>query len=245
MDIPKTTLHFRAAFKYCFSSSDFKSQKAVAIAAGVSESVISEINKNKSYGPKTQTKIARAFDYELLDFLTVGKRLIEGGNPEQSIRVTVQSKHEKKIIEDFEAEYSSIPLYESGKLAAGENGMVFDPYEQPASSIMMNYQELKARRNHRLVGLKVGGASMVPLIPPGSIVIIDLNDREFINGKIYAVNYPDKGENIAAVKRIQQWKHGFVLLSYAPEYPPELSELDWGELCVGKAVWIWRSLENM
>lgn len=245
MEIPETTLNFRAAFKYCFSNSEFKNQKSVAKAAKVSESVISEINKNKSYGPKTQEKIAKAFGYELLDFLTLGKKLALGQNPEKSIRITVQSKYEKKILDDFDQEYLSIPLYESGKLAAGENGMIFDPYEEPDSSIMMNHQELTGRRNHKLVGLRVGGSSMIPLIPPGSVVVIDLNDREFVNGKIFAVNYPDKGENIAAVKRVQQWKHGFVLLSYAPEYPPELSELDWSELCVGRAVWVWRSLEDM
>jgi len=200
MDIPKTTQHFRAAFKYSFSRSDFKNQKAVASAAGVSESVISEINKNKSYGPRTQTKIARAFGYDLLDFLILGKRLADGDSPEQSVKITVESRHEKKILENFETGYNAIPLYESGKLAAGEKGMIFDPYEQPVSSIMINHQELTGRLNHRLVGLRVGGASMVPLIPQGSIVVIDLNDREFVNGKIYAVNYPDKGENIAAVK---------------------------------------------
>ena len=85
---------------------------------------------------------------------------------------------------------------------------------------------------------------MSPVIPPGSVVVIDLDDRELVNNKIFAVNYPANGDNIAAVKRIQKWKHGFVLLSFAPEYPPELSELEWRDLCVGRAVWVGTSLED-
>ncbi|RLC17702.1 MAG: hypothetical protein DRI57_09425 [Deltaproteobacteria bacterium] len=246
MDIPQTTHHFRAAFRYCLKNSDFKNQKAVAVAAKVSQSTISEILSKKSYGPKTQAKIAKVFGYDdLVDFLTLGRKLLEGETLPRSLVVQVQSDREKGALDDHEDAYHGIPLYESGKLAAGENGVIFDPYEEPASTVIMSRQELTGRRYHHLIGLRVGGMSMSPLIPKGSIVVIDLNDRELANNKIYAVNYPENGENIAAVKLVQQWQHGFVLLSANPDYPPELSELDWRDLCVGRVVWMWRSLEEL
>ena len=245
MEIPDTTLHFRAAFRFCFSQSGFKSRKAVAQSAGVSESTVCEINKNKSYSPATQARIAKVFGYDLLDFLALGRRLEQGGEPFRPVAVTVHSEREKKLAEDAQIQYRSVPLYESGKLAAGEKGMVFDPYETPASSVLIDYRELSGRRNHRLVSLRVGGESMSPLIPPGSAVIIDLDDLDFVPNRIYAVNYPAKGENIAAVKRVQQWKKGFVLISQASDYPPELTDLDWRDLCVGRVIRLWTSLENM
>lgn len=245
MSIPQTTLHFRAAFKYCFRNSDFESQKAVAQAAKVSQSTVSEILTKKSYGPGTQAKIAAAFGYDdLLDFLALGRRLLENEDA-RSVPIQTPCAQETGSPEEHTEYYRKIPLYESGKLAAGEKGMVFDPYEQPSSMIIVYQQELTGRKYHHLIGLRVGGSSMSPLIPPRSVVIIDLDDRELVNNKIYAVNYPTNGENIAAVKRVQKWKKGFALLSANLEYPPELSELDWRDLCVGRAIWIWQSLENL
>jgi len=245
MEIPDTTLHFRTAFRFCFAQSGFKTRKEVALAAGVSESTICEINKNKSYSAATQARIAKVFGYDLLDFLTLGRRLEEGGEPLRPPVVNIHSEREKKLAENAQMQYRAVPLYESGKLAAGEKGMVVDPYENPASSLLLDERELKGRRNHRLVSLRVGGESMAPLIPQGSAVIIDLDDRDFVPNRIYAVNYPAKGENIEAVKRVQQWKKGFVLISQASDYPPELTDLDWRELCVGRVIRLWTSLENV
>ncbi|MCP4346605.1 MAG: LacI family DNA-binding transcriptional regulator [Desulfobacterales bacterium] len=250
MDIPQTTHHFRAAFRFCFRNSDFESQKAVADAANVSPSTVSEIMTKKSYSPKTQAKIAKAFGFgDLIDFLALGRKVIEGQAPvatdDRSLIVRVQSDREKEILESRTEDYRGIPLYESGKLAAGENGLVFDPYEQPASTVVVSLRELFGRMHHNLIGMRVGGPSMNPVIPQGSVVVIDLDDKELVSNKIYAVNYPENGENIAAVKRVQKWKHGFVLLSCAPEYPPDLSELEWRDLCVGRAVWVWRKLEDI
>ncbi len=247
MEIPQSTHWFRAALGYCLENSEFKNKKALAQAAGVSPSMISEIMTKKSYGPKTQAKIAGAFGYDLIDFMSLGRRVLDGESGNMFDRPTiveVRADRKKKRVAASD-DLRSIPLYESGKLAAGENGLIFDPYEEPISALFMKQQELTGRRNHRLMGLKVGGMSMIPVIPPGSIVVIDLDDRELVKNKIYAVNYPTDGENIAAVKRVQKWKHGFVLMSSNSKYPPVLSELDWRELCLGRAVWMWRNLEDM
>ena len=78
--------------------------------------------------------------------------------------------------------------------------------------------------------------------PQELVVIIDLDDPRFAGNKIFDVNFED---NIAAVKMVQKRKHGFVLISSAPEYPPVLSDLDWGDLCVGRAVSVWKSLDDL
>ncbi len=249
MDTLQTTHHFRAAFRYCLKKSEFRSQRAVAEAAMISESSLSEMLSKKSYSPNTQAKIARVFGYDdLLDFLALGRKLSEGTPLRDGggqFIVSIGSEQDEDIFEKHREDYKLIPLYESGKLAAGENGVIFDPYEEPSSTFIMSQNDLTGRKNHRLIGLRVGGESMSPVIPMGSFVIVDLDDRVFLNNKIYAVNYPQNGENIAAVKRVQKWEHGFVLLSSNPEYPPELSESDWADLCVGRTIRIWRSLEDL
>jgi transcriptional regulator with XRE-family HTH domain len=242
-DTPKVTQCFRAAFRYCLKTSPLKSQKEVARKANIADSTLSEMMTKKSFSIATQNKIANAFGYDLMDFLMLGRKVLEGiEEPTMGMVIQVGSEADKGQMEADIDLFKGIPLYESGKLAAGESGMIFDPFEEPASSIVLNQRDLIGRKNHRLVGLKVGGQSMVPVIPLGSVVIIDLDDRQFADNKIFAVNYE---ENIAAVKLVQKWKHGFVLISSAPAYPPVLSDLDWGELCVGRGVSVWKSLDDM
>jgi len=66
--------------------------------------------------------------------------------------------------------------------------------------------------------------------------------------KILVVREPFSDPPIATIKRIRKvdQKHfkGFALVSENPEYLPEMTDLDWPELVVGRAVWIWRSLEE-
>lgn len=243
MDTPKITRCFRAAFRYCLKNSHLKSQRAVARAADVAESTLSEMMAHKSFSIATQNRIANAFGYDLMDFLMLGRRVLEGmDEPAVGMVIQVGSERQKEALEGDIDLFRGIPLYESGKLAAGEQGMIFDPFEAPASSIVLNQRDLTGRKNHRLVGLRVGGSSMAPAIPPGSVVIVDLDDRRFSDNKIFAVNFED---NIAAVKMVQKWKHGFVLISNAKGFPPVLSEMDWSELCVGRAVSVWRRLDDL
>jgi phage repressor protein C with HTH and peptisase S24 domain len=69
---------------------------------------------------------------------------------------------------------------------------------------------------------------MEVVIPLGSIVVVDLDDRQFIDKKVYCVNFPQAGGDIADVKRVQKWNEGrFILISdNTAKFPPEISHLD-------------------
>jgi phage repressor protein C with HTH and peptisase S24 domain len=239
------TEYFRKAYDYCFKRSPFKNQKEVAQAAEVSEAAISEIkNGKKSYGTEIQSRIAKTFGYELLDFKNLGRKLLEGEEPakiDKFLKITETFFQDERT--DIFDLYRRIPIYESGRLAAGTNGLIFDPYEESSSNLIVPQQEI-GKQKHNLRGLRVGGPSMHPLIPEKSVVVIDLDDKDYYKNRIYAVNYPENGEDIAAVKRVHDWKEGFVLMSENPNFPPELTELDWKDLCVGRVIWVWRSLDN-
>ena len=57
------------------------------------------------------------------------------------------------------------------------NGLEFDPYEEPASMVVVYKPELKGCSKHNLAAFKVDGDSMEPTITKGSIVVVDLSDK--------------------------------------------------------------------
>ena len=136
-------------------------------------------------------------------------------------------------------------MYVSGRLAAGVNGVEFNPYEIPSSMVVVYKPELQGRSKHNLAAIKVGGDSMEPTIIKDSIVVVDMSDKEHIDGKMFAVNTPESGLDMASIKRVPTWEKGFVLLSDKPNFPPVLSPLDWNRLCVGRVVWMWRDISNL
>ncbi len=85
---------------------------------------------------------------------------------------------------------------------------------------------------------------MWPVIPQGSIVVVDLDDREFVDKRLYVIMQKEADLMVAAVKRIRRSEQGFVILSENREYLPEITTMDWPDLCVGRVVWMWRSLEE-
>ena len=242
---------FSVALDYLIKKNDW-SEEQLARKAKCSQPHIGRLRKGERQGKdKLRESIANAFNYKYEDFLALGRQLIEGTTSEAEsppdenpLVVTVNSDHEQEFLQKQAEHYRGIPLYESGKLAAGINGLAFDPYEEPASTVIVYGQELSGRLKHNLKALRVGGDSMEPVIPKGSIVVVDLNDREYVDKKIYVVRNDTNETPIGAVKRVRKMNSSFVLLSENREYLPEITELDWPDLCVGRVVWMWRSLEE-
>ena len=144
----------------------------------------------------------------------------------------------------------TIPMTQNPLLVATARvgGCSFHEDDMPESTVVVYQPELKGRIRHDLRALRVGGNSMRPRIPKGPIVAFNLNGREFMDQKIYVVREPFSDPPIATVKRIRKvsQKHfkGFALVSENRKYLPEMTDLDWHELVVGRAVWMWRSLEE-
>jgi phage repressor protein C with HTH and peptisase S24 domain len=76
-------------------------------------------------------------------------------------------------------------------------------------------------------------------------VVVDLSDKEFFDGKVFVVNTPEGGVDIASVKRVRKWDNGFLLYSDNHKYPPVPTRLDWDLLCVGRVVWMWRDIRDV
>lgn len=161
------------------------------------------------------------------------------------ILIGKEPRPQSAVTKTSPGERRKIPIYETWRLSAGVNGVSFDPYEEADKHLLMPATELGSRAQHDLRAVRVGGASMEPLIPQGAVVIIDMNDKEFHDGRIYAVAVEEGGvEMVAAVKRVRKMDGAFVLLSENRECLPQVVKVDWPDLCVGRVIRLWRSLET-
>jgi phage repressor protein C with HTH and peptisase S24 domain len=205
--------------------------------------------KSKKAGREAQYKIAKALGYSIDDFIRIGRSIMETGMPSTPpiaapptpIIIQTATEAEKEFMLGISDRYQAIPLYESGKLAAGVHGAEFDPYEVPDSMVVVYQPELRGCSNHHLAALKVGGDSMEPTIIRGAIVVVDLDDKEYSDRRIFIVNAADM---MASVKRVGKWERGFFLSSDNPKYGLEPTALDWHELCVGRVVWQWKDMRE-
>ena len=231
------------------------SQKELSERVGIAQTELNDfIHGRKNFSVERLERIAESLETSYIDMLVQGRSIAEGKveppppQPEQPLIVDVVNGFEKLDLEAHLEHYRGVPLYESGKLAARVGGYCFDENEKPDSTVVVYQPELQGRIKHDLRALRVGGDSMWPRIPEGSIVVVDLNDREFVDDKIYVVREPFSDPPIATVKRIRKvsQKHfkGFALVSENRKYLPEMTDFDWNELVVGRAVWMWRSLEE-
>ena len=186
------------------------------------------VNEEKGFSDKAASKLAEAFGVGVEEFY-------KGIFPEELF--------ESKI--NISDDYKAVPLYESGKLSAGNNGIEFDKYEKHDSMVIVFKPELQGRLNHKLAAIRVGGESMEPTVIKNSIVLIDLSDNQYIESRMFAVNTPEAGLDMVSIKRVQKWEKGFVLLSDNQNFKPILTELDWNRLCVGRIVWMWRDISNL
>lgn len=243
--------YFLSALNGYASKKGYGVQRNIALQAGITEAFVSQIMAGTNRASvKTQTAIAKACGFQTLEnMLEAGRSAcnqVAEDDSKYHLNIRVNSPADKSILQDGISDYHAIPLHESGRLAAGVNGMAFDPYESPDSLIVVSQLQMRVSAGHILSALKVGGDSMYPTIPQGAIIVVDLSDRDQIDGRIFVVNVPDGGIDMAAVKRVRRWDKGkgFILISDNIAYPPDISLLDWPRLCVGRVIWMSRDLRQ-
>lgn len=246
----KPSDYFRQSLKHYLNGRPWGSQSDLAKKAGLTPRHLNDfLGERRAMTEDDQMKIVDIIKADYLSFLQLGKSLIDGKSPYQSKpRPVLIQTHREADKENIEAEaYTAIPFYESGRMAAFSNGAAFDRYEAPTSSVVVYMPELGIRAKHRLAATRVGGDSMEPLIPENSIIVIDLDDREFADNKIYAVALDDELDMLFAVKRVRKFEkaEGFLFMSENQNYAPRLVVVsDWHRLCIGRVIWMWRSFDG-
>lgn len=102
-------------------------------------------------------------------------------------------------------------------------------------------KEISRRDREKIVCLFTEGQSMHPTIQDGSLVSVDIEDRnEIQRNKIYAVDLPDAG---VTLKRVIQKDDHFIFFADNPNesgFPTCISMkgLSYNPIC-GRVVWAW------
>ncbi len=111
-------------------------------------------------------------------------------------------------------------------------------------SFLVCARELQDRANHRLVACKIHDDSMSPLILPDTILIIDLDHKSFSDNRIYALHHHQGKINTTIIRRVRKLNdiNEFLMTPGNSHYPPEVKNMDWQNLCIGRVVWMWGSL---
>lgn len=238
---------FAEALKAHIDKKPYGYTTKLAAELGVGQSTVSNWARGARKSTESQRrKVAQkiGIPYEVMIGL---KERSSDKAEDHPVTIYTRNSVEESLPEYNSGNYVGVPFFESGRLAAWSNGAVFDLYEKAASEVIVYLPELGHRSKHKLVAAKVGGNSMEPLIPEGSIVIIDLDDKEFFDNKIFAISITEGGVDTAAIKRVRQFEaaEGFVLWSENPDYPPRfVVEKNWLRLCIGRVIWMWRSFDG-
>jgi len=145
--------------------------------------------------------------------------------------------------------YRAIPVV-SGEVAAGPGLLPEDGIE---SWMILSTAEPAVRRSSNLLAVRVGRRqrSMLPLIHPGSTVLVDCDDRNpATESAIYLVCDPHDGRALKKVRVFTRHNEEFVTFYSlnAEEYPPFTYSVDQdfeGNLekaIIGRVVWQWQDL---
>jgi len=137
-----------------------------------------------------------------------------------------------------EEEFVYVPRVDV-RLGAGGEAEVFDA--EPKEVYAFRRDWLLQRGNPKDMRLaKVVGDSMEPTLKEGDLVLVDLSQKEIIQGQIYAVRL----FNGLLIKRLQRLDQNRVrLISDNQVHPPEERSLDSGEFeIIGRVLWVGRNL---
>jgi len=207
---------FRERLEYLIKLISGEKAGAFAAKCGLPSSTISNYRRNKAI--PTIDKVARIAQATgvSLDWLILGE-----GPPFRG-----------------DEEFVYVPRVDV-RLGAGGEAEVFDA--EPKEVYAFRRDWLLQRGNPKDMRLaKVVGDSMEPTLKEGDLVLVDLSQKEIIQGQIYAVRL----FNGLLVKRLQRLDQNRVrLISDNRVHPPEERSLDSGEFeIIGRVLWVGRNL---
>lgn len=241
---------FREMVLEALAKSKIKNASQLAEVAGVDQGTLSKFLTGKSNGIHLDN-VGR-----LLDVL--------GGEicfPEPSADLTrdvcfVDAKiiNANNSLTLPEAEdYFAVPLLE--EVGAGPG--IIPQGELLSWLLIWRWQKSIANRSNNLIAVRLNkhADSMIPILYPDDIVLIDRNEhRVEANGRLWLVLDPMDGSG--KIKRVatkimpEEKDTRIVYYSDNPEYPPESYSLsndfygDWTRCIAGRVIWAWSDVTN-
>ncbi|WP_084448587.1 S24 family peptidase [Desulfovibrio inopinatus] len=225
--------------------------------AGSLDKLASRLKTTRSTLSKIFTKGRRPNASDFLDWLEIlgGKVVFPEDIKNQSREVCfVDAKivgAESGYPQPLPEPYLAVPLAD-GPVAAGR-GMVPSDGIKSWVLVFRNHPSVRFRSNLVAVEIGKGQESMIPLLHPNDIVLVDKDDfRPEPNGGIFLIREPDDSVSIKRV--FVKRKDSEIMLNFVSQnpdilsYPPLLYGLnehyggDISRAIIGRCVWAWSDL---
>lgn len=204
----QATVWFWRALDHCMQRSNFSGwggKEALAAAAGISSGMVNEVlSHKKGRRSGTQEKIARAFGYDLVDFLALGRSLIqqETSGADEGAPLGPYSGPTRKVVV-FSANCGHGITWTDGGTPVGDS---LDTIELPLEWLNANSFCIRVHNN-----------SMEPSLREGDLVLVDPLAKVTTNDIVF-VSLSDDGDKL--IKRYRPAGESIVLESDNRAYDP-------------------------
>jgi len=254
----KTYQYFQKALEKKLGLRD-DSHAAIAKTWKIPQSTL-ETSLNKYASLATMERIAQRLDIDLVDLLLEGRglssisqtpgrvqrdRTVADTSPASTTSpafTLVPAPPPLRAVPDgeLESDYYQVPFRDDMRLAAGKGEAPEGFYEIESSPVIIHKSALKRRSVASLAAFRVGGPSMEPTIVDGSIVVVDLSQKEIKDGFVYMLDLDPTGDGENSIKRLSWAEKDRLLMveSDNPAYKPKFYKAQDVNLH-GRVVWAW------
>lgn len=219
------------------------SQGQLAEMVGISQPAIQKMTSGKTNGSRKMVELAHALKVRP-EWLSsgIGDMRYEVNKdssiPPESEWGTVDAWDKNTPLPDDEVE---VPFLKDIEFACGDGRVHCEDH----NGFKLRFSKATLRRvgantdGSGVLCFPATGDSMEPMIPDGTTVAVDTNNKRIVDGKLYAIGQSDGGEG--QLKRIKQLyrKPGgkLIIRSYNSEaYPDEEADTDSVEI-IGRLFW--------
>lgn len=216
-------------------------QKDLAEALSTSPQTVNNWLKRDSVSRDAAQQIAEKFGYSL-DWLLNGtgtpKKGQESNIPPESEWGTIEVWDSNTPLGDDEVE---VPFLKDIEFACGDGRI----HSEDHNGFKLRFSKATLRRigansdGSGVLCFPATGDSMEPVIPDGTTVAVDTNNKRVVDGKLYAIGQADGGNSqLKRIKLLYRKPGGkLIIRSYnSAAYPDEEADIDDVEI-IGRLFW--------
>ncbi|KDN12732.1 HTH-type transcriptional regulator prtR [Snodgrassella communis] len=206
------------------------SQEELGKIAGIGQSTIAQIEKDRNKSTRKVIELAEALD-------TTPNYLINGVVDLSMAPASSEiGSYTEKDVDNLDiGAYVEIPYYDIS-LSAGIGNATWIVRDNP-ERLLFRESWLQSRRLNEatLKAMYVRGESMEPLLYHMDTVLIDISDVDVADGCVYAIIFKGK----LYTKKLRNTEAGINIISYHPDYEPmHVTQETYDQFQIlGKMVW--------
>ncbi len=212
------------------------SQGQLAEKVGISQPAIQKMTSGKTAGSRKMVELAHALNVRP-EWLSSGVGSMQGESrkdssiPPESEWGKIDAWDSKTYLPDDEVE---VPYLKDIELACGDGSCIDDDYNGFKLRFAKSTLRKVGAQKDSVLCFPASGNSMEPMIPEGTTVAINTNDKKIVDGKVYAISQ-DGWKRLKSIYRVSPTR--IVIRSFnSDEYPDEEADIENVEI-LGRMFW--------